>query len=490
MYKSSGKRKILHSFESPYSCHYFNGFMLDFSNEENKNIVLGAEQVEALERMKAFLEDKSEKVFSLIGAAGTGKSFLMRKLIDHMDYKGISKCLCAPTHKAKLVLERFANHEAITLHKLLSLSPNLEILELDFKDLKFRVDDRRLQIPKNGVIVCDESSMISDDLFDLLMEKAGMFNCKVIFVGDKCQLRPVNSLTTSKVFDVENKYTLTKIYRQSENNALMPLLCTLRTDTVNWFESKEAEEGSLYVHDDTLKFVKDAIPSFRNAMRNGDILATKILAYTNAMVASYNNCMRRVMWQDSKEVEYNQFEFLTGYENLEFNGIKFWNSMDYIIIDPPEKKEVYIPGFLTLPGYELTLYDSVYKDSCPIFILAREIGEDYLQALASRIETIRLEAINLKDCGRPQMASKRWREYYELIGSFTSPKDMYYDNRLIRKKSFDYGYACSAHKSQGSSFGEVFVDMRNINLCRDKDERRQLQYVALSRTRKDAYLLQ
>ena len=68
--------------------------------------------------------------------------------------------------------------------------------------------------------------------------------------------------------------------------------------------------------------------------------------------------------------------------------------------------------------------------------------------------------------------------------------DLYYDNRLIRKKSFDYGYACSAHKSQGSSFGEVFVDMRNINLCKDKDERRQLQYVALSRTRKDAYVLQ
>lgn len=43
---------------------------------------------------------------------------------------------------------------------------------------------------------------------------------------------------------------------------------------------------------------------------------------------------------------------------------------------------------------------------------------------------------------------------------------------------------------QGSSYGEVFVDMKNINLCKDEDERRQLQYVALSRTRKDAHLLQ
>lgn len=164
--------------------------------------------------------------------------------------------------------------------------------------------------------------------------------------------------------------------------------------------------------------------------------------------------------------------------------------MDYIIVDPPKKTDIGIPGFLTLPGYELTLYDSVYKSSCPILILSRDISNDYLQALASLIEEIRLRAINLKSSGRFQLASKMWREYYELIGSFTTPVDLYLDNRLIRKKSFDYGYACSAHKSQGSSFGEVFVDMRNINLCRDKDERRQLQYVALSRTRKDVHLLQ
>lgn len=470
--------------------------MLDFKIEtidqrtDKPETILGEEQSQALEMMKAFLKNKDSQVFSLIGAAGTGKSFLMRTLIDYMRNEGIQRCLCAPTHKAKLVLERFTDDEAITLHKLLSLSPNLEILDLDFNDLKFVTKNSVLNIPHNGVVICDESSMINDDLFDLLLEKVKEFRSKVIFVGDRAQLRPVNSLTTSKVFNVENRFTLTKIYRQSENNALMPLLTTLRTDLVNKFETREAEEGSLFVYGDTINFIKHAIPSFRRAMRNGDILATKILAYTNAMVASYNNCMRRVMWEDSKTVEYNQFEFLTGYENLEFNGVKFWNSMDYIIVDPPKKTDIGIPGFLTLPGYELTLYDSVYKSSCPILILSRDISNDYLQALASLIEEIRLRAINLKSSGRLQLASKMWREYYELIGSFTTPVDLYLDNRLIRKKSFDYGYACSAHKSQGSSFGEVFVDMRNINLCRDKDERRQLQYVALSRTRKDVHLLQ
>lgn len=140
--------------------------MLDFKIEtidqrtDKPETILGEEQSQALEMMKAFLKNKDSQVFSLIGAAGTGKSFLMRTLIDYMRNEGIQRCLCAPTHKAKLVLERFTDDEAITLHKLLSLSPNLEILDLDFNDLKFVTKNSVLNIPHNGVVICDESSMI------------------------------------------------------------------------------------------------------------------------------------------------------------------------------------------------------------------------------------------------------------------------------------------------------------------------------------------
>ena len=77
-----------------------------------------------------------------------------------------------------------------------------------------------------------------------------------------------------------------------------------------------------------------------------------------------------------------------------------------------------------------------------------------------------------------------------MINSFTTPIDFYYDGRLIRKKSFDYAYAVTVHRSQGSSYNNVLVDMRNINSCSDEAVHRQLQYVALSRTRKDVLLYQ
>lgn len=42
---------------------------------------------------------------------------------------------------------------------------------------------------------------------------------------------------------------------------------------------------------------------------------------------------------------------------------------------------------------------------------------------------------------------------------------------------------------QGSSFDKVFIDIDSFKRCRDLEEVRQLQYVGLSRTRSDIYML-
>ena len=451
---------------------------------ENK-VQLGEEQIQAIEAIKKFIESSSETAFSLIGSAGTGKTTIMKELIKWLRPRK-KYCLCAPTHKAKLVLERLTgDYNTQTLHKLLALSPNIEILELDFRDLQFIVGKSEVNIPYKGVVICDESSMINDELFKLLNEKCKSMECKILFVGDKAQLRPVNSKDTSLVFNVKDRFELTKIYRQSDSSALMPIFQILRNNIITHFESEEGKEGSLVCTEDATDFIRYALPKFRKAMSNRDILYTKIIAYTNNRVAGYNNCMKKALFRDDKE--YHPLEFLTGYENLEFNGTKFFNSMDYIVTDEPKKMDVYIPEFMKLPGYELNLYDTTSDIISPIFILSKEISSDYFHALAAKIEDIRLAALEQRS---RIAANKLWGIYYSIIGSFTTPVDLCFNNRVIRKKSFDYGYACSAHKSQGSTFQEIFVDIKNINSCRDDDERRQLQYVALSRTRTNAYILQ
>lgn len=145
-------------------------------------IVLGKEQERSLTDIISFLSSK-DITYSLFGSAGTGKTTIVKNIISYLETKIINYKLCAPTHKAKTVLERLTNREGVTLHKLLSLSPNIEIMNFDFNYLTFNVRKGNDSFPYKGVIICDESSMINDDLFDLLIKRCKEYECKVIFVG-------------------------------------------------------------------------------------------------------------------------------------------------------------------------------------------------------------------------------------------------------------------------------------------------------------------
>ncbi|MGB3496268.1 MAG: helicase C-terminal domain-containing protein, partial [Elainellaceae cyanobacterium] len=68
---------------------------------------------------------------------------------------------------------------------------------------------------------------------------------------------------------------------------------------------------------------------------------------------------------------------------------------------------------------------------------------------------------------------KRWREFWEL-------KLLFHDLR--------YAYCLTIHKSQGSTFQNVFVDMPNIHVNRNIYERNQLLYVAVTRAAQRLFL--
>ena len=138
-------------------------------------------------------------------------------------------------------------------------------------------------------------------------------------------------------------------------------------------------------------------------------------------------------------------------------------------------------------GYKLDLYDSVYKTTNSIFVLSKDNDINKLIGLANFIENTRLKAISLK--GDKRKAAVIWKKYFNTISSFATTFDLYYNNRVIKKRTFNYGYAISVHKAQGSTIDNIFVDIGNINTVWDKNELQQLQYVALSRTRGNAYIL-
>ena len=84
-----------------------------------------------------------------------------------------------------------------------------------------------------------------------------------------------------------------------------------------------------------------------------------------------------------------------------------------------------------------------------------------------------------------------WNKFYSLQNNILTTRAWVFDGRVVNTKNIDYGYAMTAHKSQSSTYDTVFVDMKDIisHTIKREQDRQQLQYVALSRTRKFAYVL-
>lgn len=444
---------------------------------------LGEEQEEALAQIKDFIKNSKNTCFSIYGPAGTGKSLMLSYIINFLEESGIDYSVCAPTHKAALVVRNYIDRDVITLHSLLALSPKLDIFKLDLRELQFESGKSINQIPYKGVVIVDEASMINDDLFDLLVERCQTMESKILFSSDKMQLSPVKSKTYSKVYSVEDKFGLTKIYRQDSKNSIAPILEALRTHNIDVLDSCQGESGSLYIQSDLRNFIELSLPKFKEGIKNLNVLRARILAFTNARVQNYNLAVKNLLFD--KDSEYNVNELLTAYSNGSYKGQKYYNSMDYIVqvVTPMTKL---ITG-VSVNGYELALWDPYYKKQFKIFILSIDNNtKEIFTHIAATIEMARMEAIYNTN---KRQKGLLWGKYYEILDSFATPIDLIFDNRVVVKKSFDYGYAQSIHKSQGSSYDEIFIDWRNIGICKDLEFKRQLQYVAMSRTRTNAYVL-
>lgn len=454
------------------------------SLEKKKHVRLGEEQLQALFGIANTIIDNIERKdyrspINLGGSAGTGKSLVTSFIIEWLNTEGVSTVLCAPTHKAALVLKKYASKEASTLHSLLALSPNLDIFKLDIRNLMFySKDNKELGIPSYGVVICDEASMVNSDLYDLLVTRCADFHTQIIFIDDYAQLNPVKEDTQSKVFTCKNQFRLTKIYRQSEESGLTDILQTLRETPVKSMVSCQGNDGSLIVESDIQEFINKAKSEFQIAISNKDILHTKILAFTNERVDKYNLVMHKYLFGNDEL--FCKGEILTAYENISCPkyDTDIVNSMDYIIMDVVPCG-IPIPYYRTCDGFLVTLYDEY--SNCAIMV-SLITPDECTTELAELIDTTRQKAINAKGSARSQY----WKKYYNIMESFCSTKELFYDNRCIRKASFKYGYAITVHRSQGSSYDNVFIDMKDILRARDLNMLRQLQYVGLSRTRTDA----
>lgn len=99
--------------------------------EKEYKVRLDDAQRKALSDLTSFITS-DEHCICLTGSAGTSKSMIASMLYDILADNGYWTAFIAPTNKAKLVLESkgMKGREALTIHSLLNLRPNLNVLNL------------------------------------------------------------------------------------------------------------------------------------------------------------------------------------------------------------------------------------------------------------------------------------------------------------------------------------------------------------------------
>jgi exodeoxyribonuclease V alpha subunit len=151
----------------------------------------------------------TNKVMVVTGGPGTGKTTIVRAIIEVFLAKRLNVVLTAPTGRAAKRLTESTGREAKTIHRLLGFNPGS-------REYAFNRED-----PLDAdLVVVDETSMVDIVLMNKLLQAVPDYAC-VVFVGDVDQLPSVGAgavltdLIESKAVAVAR---LTEVHRQAESS--------------------------------------------------------------------------------------------------------------------------------------------------------------------------------------------------------------------------------------------------------------------------------
>ena len=444
---------------------------------------------------------KTDYKRALVGAAGTGKTFLVRALIKNSKISYSTIGLAAPTHKACRVLQEsiaLPNIKVNTLQSDLGLRLNFDVEKFDINNPPFDPKGR-IKIGDYRLYIIDEASMINVGLRMFLERTCTTNNCKILYIGDDSQLPPVKE-KYSTAFKGIKLHVLREIVRQGEDNPISYLLELLRDDIKNKtfkfleYISKNpvkfnSDNTKGYEVCDIKTFGEKIYINFTDDAITRNIDYAKIIAYTNANVGAWNKFIRSAIIEDADKSIITKNDLFISYVTIvnQFNEAIIKNSEEYIVKDVVN----YTHPRYDLKGFMVRL-QAIHGGQVtnPLFILDHTDKftiQMYVKISEGMVKSAKMARANIR--------AQKWREYYKFKEScmlLTNIGDS--RGNIIYSRDLDYGFALTSHKSQGSTFDTSFVDV--IDIVYDKyghpytdveDINRRL-YVACSRCRNKLYL--
>lgn len=470
------------------------------STGKSGGITYNKEQQSAIINAVSFLKTNTDptQYYVIEGKAGTGKTTIAKEILKEFEDEQIY--VAAVSHKAKGVIKNSFGEDTrgkkfFSIASLLGLKG---INDNDTQTTKFQVGTKvpLLDNPP-ALLVIDEASMITEDVLKKIIDINSSLSrpFQMLFLGDIGQIQPIRDEQSefyrahkdllnkkSDIFNSKHKSKLITRVRQGEANPILPYADYFWENSQK--ENPElnptqhivrnnqiTDKGSLLFSNSEAEVLSSVIKAVKNAVEKGLTNHVKIVTYHVNEKTELNQKIHEALF--GKDSDYSKGDMLilnSPYDLPDVNAT-MENSSEIQIksIQDTDVDEFGVHTlYLETNGTAYTRTGNEQKD-CVIHVVSRnDIGlyNQKLQELASYAKRQTNRALK----------KQAWGDFWEYKGRYAD---------------VDFGYAITAHKSQGSTYDIVVVDEKDImgTTATSNQEKSELIYTALTRPRKTAIVI-
>ncbi len=418
-----------------------------------ENITLTPHQQEGLNKLlEAYQQRQRTKTWSALleGYAGVGKTTLMRALISELLRLSpqLNIMVTAPTHKALNILrEKIPNENGKIIFKTIHSA-----LGLRLNDEEEMEEGERVTLKNAGFVIIDEASMLDRWLYAKI--KKERYHAFVLFSGDRFQLSPVTKQQESYISpafeDMEGKVhvVLSEPIRQARDNPIIELSIAIRQAEE---QGKRFDLSVIKHYIDNTDEINVLGPEEAVAMSMAEPEKNRIVAWTNERVRYYNTSVHRGIYFASPYI------FEVG---------------ERIVFTKPFR--YYIPQ---IDGYRVI-----------------SIGEEYEVEAVSDYNDRTLPLLTIELAGKkflcPQDPYGFQKRFFDSWNSVKDEEAREFLRKLKQTVVFiSHTYASTSHKSQGSTYDNVLIDIKDIKKMPQRADFNRALYVAVTRARYKVYFV-